>query len=468
MRLRRLFGQTRLVETSGGAITLCALGLVFGLPRLTHRGILWVEEAYPGAAAVQALHGLLPYRDYFFDKPPAAILAYLVWGAVPGVGQRLAGAGFVMLCSWLAFRFGDEAWGKREGWLAAFLMAFHLTFYLPSAVMALAPDLIMVAPHLAAVWMAWRRTWLAAGALAAGAMAVHTKGLLVAAVCLFWAPLSALPALAGMLLFLIPGYGEQVWSWGLLYASDSFVTDPVREGLVRTAGWLGFHATLAIGAVVCLARGQKGQRARMAIWLVICLAGVAAGSRFFPRYYFLLLPCLTMLGARGLSLMPKRWMQVGALALLLVPLLRFGPGYLVLGWQGEGDWADTAMNRDSRESSRRILATAAPDDTILVWGYRPDILVYTRLKLGAPFLDSQPLTGVLGDRHLTSAAPTAPELAANNRRQLSELRPTWVIDGLGPYNPALAVSNYPDLAAWLNRYEIAFRTSGCIAYRLKE
>jgi hypothetical protein len=308
---------------------------------------------------------------------------------------------------------------------------------------------------------------MAAGVCVALAMAVHTKGLLVMAACLLWAPRSALLSFAGFLLFLIPGYGEQVWAWGLQYSADSFVDHPFREGLLRTAGWLGFHAAAATGTAFYFARERSGQRSRMAAWLVICAAGVAAGSRFFPRYYFLLLPCLTLLGARGLCLMPERWMRVGALALLLIPLVRFGPRYAELALRGDDAWADTAMNRDSRECSRMLLASARAEDTILVWGYRPDLLVYTRLKLGTPFLDSQPLTGVLADRHLANAVPTFPRLAARNRQRLAELRPDWVIDGLGPYNSALAIRNHPDLAVWLENYEIAFRTGGTIAYRLR-
>jgi hypothetical protein len=125
------------------------------------------------------------------------------------------------------------------------------------------------------------------------------------------------------------------------------------------------------------------------------------------------------------------------------------------------------MNRDSIAAAAMISARAEPADTILVWGYRPDILVYTRLRLGAPFLDSQPLTGVLADRHLGRSDVTFSQLAAENRRRLTKLSPAWVVDGLGPYNPALAITRYPDLAEWLARYEVAGETAGTRIYRLK-
>ena len=42
--------------------------------RLCHWRVLWVEEAYPMAGAIQLGHGLVPYRDFWVDKPPLAML----------------------------------------------------------------------------------------------------------------------------------------------------------------------------------------------------------------------------------------------------------------------------------------------------------------------------------------------------------------------------------------------------------
>ncbi len=46
--------------------------VVMAALRFTHLGILWVEEAYPMAAAQQLLRGRVLYRDVWFDKPPAS------------------------------------------------------------------------------------------------------------------------------------------------------------------------------------------------------------------------------------------------------------------------------------------------------------------------------------------------------------------------------------------------------------
>lgn len=456
------------------------ISLVVLASRWCHLRILWVEECYPAAGAIQMLHGKVPHRDFWFDKPPLSSAVYLLWGAAAGWPLRLAGAVFVLLLCWLLYRFACEAWGEHEGLVAAGFAAFFLTFGLPSAVMALAPDLLMTVPHAAAVWLAWRGQAFRAGLAAGTALLVHPKALYVLLACLVWQWRSAPVLLAGFLapnLALLgglaaagalPGYWRQVWEWGFLYSRDTFVSAPFSEGLRRTLNWAGFHAVPLLGAAWYWRRARDPASRRMGLWFLISLAGVAAGARFFPRYYLQLLPVTALTGARGLVLLgPRRALAVGLL--LIVPLARFGPRYIALGREllldRPHEWSDLAMYQGSAETAATVARLAGPDDTILVWGYRPDIFVLTRMPAGAPFLDSQPLTGVIADRHLTSARPSAPDLAARNRLVLAQSRPAFLVDGLGPYNPRLAITGYPDLGGWLQGYRVAARTPTAIIYR---
>jgi hypothetical protein len=89
------------------------------------------------------------------------------------------------------------------------------------------------------------------------------------------------------------------------------------------------------------------------------------------------------------------------------------------------------------------------------------------MAAGSRFLDSQPLTGVLADRHLTTSEAFAPEWAARNRRELIASDPTWIVDGLGPLNPALAITKFSDLHEWLAGYREVRRTRFSIIYKLK-
>ena len=102
----------------------------------------------------------------------------------------------------------------------------------------------------------------------------------------------------------------------------------------------------------------------------------------------------------------------------------------------------------------------------MVWGFRAELFIYTGMPAATRFLDSQPLTGVAADRHLTQSRPSLPEAWTRvNRAELARSHPTWIVDGLGPYNPRLAITACPDLADWLRGYREVGRTAGTIIYR---
>jgi hypothetical protein len=465
--------------------------------RLCHLRILWEGDSYPLAAAGQMLLGKALYRDIWFDKPPLLAVAYLLFGAVPGWPLRLAGALYAMLACWVAGRFARDLWSQREGLWAAALLGFFLCFDIPSAVIPLASDLLMLAPHLAAVWLAFRRRAFWSGAAAAVAFWINPKGLIVAAACGLWFPVG-IPAMAAGFASVsalvaawlagtgaLVAYWDQVWRWGRIYAASPFVDNPLGNGLARTANWAGFHAALVVAVAWFLIKGEpplsdirgSGQgdsssrgatnlrerafeRLRWLAWLLLAAAGVAAGLRFFPRYYFLLLPVVAIMAARGFTLLGR--CRVCVALLLLIPLMRFGPGYLDA--IRERGWRDTAMDRDSSQAAEIVRRFAKPGDTLFVWGYRPELYPYTRLPAGTMYLDSQMLTGVPADRHLTQSEPVEVEDTRRRRAALAHTDPTFVVDGLGTYNPRLEIGHYPDLSLWLAHYRQVGRTAETVVY----
>lgn len=444
--------------------------------RLCHLGILWTEETLPMATALQMLDGKTIYRDIWFDKPPLLPAAYLLIGALPGWPLRLAGAAYALLACWIAYRFARDLWSQTEGFWAAGLLGLFLIFDLPSAVIPVASDLLMLAPHMAAVWLAWKRRPFWSGVLAGVALWISPKGVFVLAACALW-NLAGIPLLAAgfaaasmvavawlWVAGALPAYWEQVWQWGTLYASAPLTANPLRNGILRTANWAGFHIALVVSAVWFLLRSKDSARLRWIAWCGLSLAGVIAGLRFFPRYYFLLLAPVVLMAAHGFCLLGRK-REIVAL-LLLIPVSRFGPRYVWLA-AGNTEWTDTLMDRDSRKAAALTRAVAQPGDTLFVWGYRPELYVYTRLEAATRFLDSQPLTSVPADRHLTEATPLETESARARRQDLAQLRPTFVIDGLSPFNPRLAITRYPELHDWLAHYREVGRTAGSTIYRLK-
>lgn len=462
--------------------------LVFGsifvfalLTRLAHSGILWVEEAYPTAAALEMLRGHTLYREIWFDKPPLFPAVYLLWGAGTGWVLRVAGAIFVVLASASAWFCAKRLWGEAEGLLAAALLGFFLTFGVPSAVMALTPDLLMLPLHLLAIGLAASGRPMGAGLLVGIAFWVNPKALLVAAACaaFSWRALPALglgfaiPLVAGAAMLQMEGalaaFRLQVWEWGSEYSSDTPFDSPWMEGLRRTLNWAGFHAVLVIGSVWALVRDRGRARWPFLVWLGLGLAGVLLGWRFFPRYYFNLLPVVAVIGARGLMVMP-RTCAVTLAFVLLIPLGRFGPRYVTLAsdlmQHRPHQWADLALEQDSRAAAAKLREYSKGQGSLLVWGYRPEIYPLSGLPAATPWLDSQPLSGVLADRHLVSTHVTYPELAVKNRELLYRRPlPEFIVDGLGPLNPGLAVFCPMGLSELAGQYDRMDQTRYSVLYR---
>jgi hypothetical protein len=436
--------------------------------RLAHAGVLWEGEVLPLAAALQMKRGAVLYRDVWFDKPPLVPAVYLLWGAAIGPVGRIAGAVYAWVVCLVGGAVAESLWGRREAYVASGLLAFFLTFDIHAGVLPLAADLLLLLPHLAAVLLAIRRKPFWCGVAAGIGLLFNTKAVLVLAVCAAFAWPSVVPLALGFALPNLVAAGwmwhlgafdawlDQAWRWPALYAGSPVVANPLTNGVVRTLNWLGFHAALVVGA---FDYGRKERNWRFAVWVVIAYAGVVLGWRFFPRYFFLLLPALAIPAARGLATARNRWVVALAAASMVVPLVRFAPRYVSLS-----GWSDLAMDRDSQSAARLALRSASAGSTLYVWGYRPELFVYTGLRPATRYLDSQALTGVPADRHLTQATVVLTKGTREAREELARSQADIVIDGLSLYNPRLGMDRYPELAEWIRGYREVGRTGGCVVY----
>jgi 4-amino-4-deoxy-L-arabinose transferase-like glycosyltransferase len=460
------------------------------LSRLCHANILWADEDYHLAAAIQMLHGKMLYRDLWYDKPPLTALVALLFGALPGWPLRIASSLFAAASCAVAYRFASGIWSRHEGYCAALLLAFSCIFYVPSATIPLEPDTLMILPQLAAVYLAWKRKPLAAGLAAGLAFAVNIKGLTVLLVCLIFAP-SAWPLL--LVGFVIPNalllgwlvsqhafsaYMESVWRWGSLYAGAPPGDSPIESALMRVRNWALFHAALVLAAAWYWLRADKKDSiaTRTLLWAAASLAAAGVGWRFSPHYLNQLLPPLAIAGARGICVLTGEshvsLRRIGAAILAataLIAIIRFGPRYFLLAADDfagrRHTWRDVALDQESRQASELIRTLEKEGDTIFIWGYRPNIAVYTRLPVASRMWESQPLTGVPADRHLRDASSVDPNWARQNRAELLHSSPSFIVDGLSAYNPRLNIANYDDLAGWFKRYCLAGRTGLTSIYR---
>lgn len=431
------------------------------------------------------LGGKIPYREFWYDKPPLSALYYLLIGGYAGWPLRLLDAAYILAACALCYRLARLWWSEAEALAAAVLFAFFTTFYLPSTVIPFAADATMMVPHLAAIYFAARRRTFWAGVFAGVAFIANAKALFVLLVCAAWlwpewvllGAGFAIPAGCGaLILYLLgawPGYVEQVWRWGVIYAEGSPVVHPVELGVVRTADWLGFHSALAVTATFAFTRFSRGEKFRIGSWLAISFAAVCLGTRFAPHYFLQLLPGMVVAASRGLVLAYRQYRKCAVAVVticLLIPFIRFGPRYFSLAFEDliarRPNWIDVNLDLDSQDVARQLKTMVQPADTLFVWGYRPDIYVYTRLIAPALFWDSQPLTGVPADRHLTATSAIYSGPAAANRLNVVQTHPTWIVDGLGLLNPKLRPDVYPELKQWMADYRLVGRTRLSLIYRI--
>jgi hypothetical protein len=473
------------IRTAAVRLGVGCLVLALACLRLCHIHLLWADEDYHLAAAVHILNGKVPYRDFWYDKPPLCAVFYLLIGGYPGWPLRILDSAYIVVACYLAYRLARDWWGDElEGYAAALLLAFFTTFYLSSAVIPLAADALMVVPHFAAIYYARRKVPLWAGIWAGIALLFNTKALFVLATCaIFLAPQLplllfgfAVPPALGLVAALLsgawPGYCEQVWRWGFIYAKGSPVLHPLKTGLTRTINWIGFHAALVAGAIYGFVQTTRNDRNQLLIWTALSFAAVCLGTRFAPHYFLQLLPPLVIAASRGIALALRAYPKRAAallIALLLVPLIRFGPRYALLALDNlqhrNPNWPDVVMDLDSQRAAAEIRSLARPGDTLFVWGYRPDLYVYTRMSPDGRFWDSQPLTGVPADRHLSATNAIYGGPATANRRELAHSHPDFIVDGLSRFNPKLSPSVFLGLRPWMASYKLVDQTKLSLIYR---
>ncbi len=424
------------------------------------------------AAARRILEGTPLYRGLWFDKPPLYAWIYLPCGGLDGWPLRLLGAVFALLCCWLAARAAETMFDRREGFAAAALMAFFLCFDHPSGLISLAPDQLLIPFSLGMVWAAAAGQPMLAGALAAAGLLANGKALLFLPLLLAWRPREAARIVAGFapaaaaVWISAAGWWEPVWRWGAMYSREGLFANPVKEGVMRTLNWGGFHLAVLALAVPAVVRKHKHQRL-LVLWLGVSLIIVITGFRFFPRYYFQLLPACVLAAAPAAAAPRQRWATLLLAAALAVPAIRFGGRHVATLRNDPAAMRDLALYEDAKQAAKALALRSRLHETLFVWGYRPELNVISYLPGASRFLDSQPLTGVIADRHLTSTQVSAPELAARSRRELTQSRPTFIADGLGPMNPALAITQYPDLRQWLSAYAVVARTDTFRIYQLR-
>jgi len=345
-------------------------------------------------------------------------------------------------------------------------------------------------------------------------------------------------------------YWTYVWLWGFKYSNYYPLTKVLKRGLWTTAGYFALNGTFAIALFVVIASlGRQGfkrlrtegggvlnspagavvidresSRSRLydlglLLWLAVSFLALSLGGRFFPHYFFQVLPCLCLIGGRGLLLMARwflssrvdsrvrLWRRAVApvmAASLIVTLVRYHSRtfWLASDWMrgyksvATKTWYHEIRNREERQAAAIVKdasdsakvddvaleairaiptepdAAGADSRRLFVWGYRPWIYYWSGLTPASKYLSAQPLTGVPAGSEYDSGS-IAPVLSAGETanaraelvRELEQTRPRYIIDEWGMYNPSLGIKAYYETREFMTSYMPVGAAGNLMIYR---
>jgi 4-amino-4-deoxy-L-arabinose transferase-like glycosyltransferase len=482
-------------------LLLLLLALALRLPVFAR--VFWNgDEATYAALANALLGGQTLYVGAVDHKPPLVALTY---AAVLGAAGRAALPAVhalsilvVAATGGLVARSGRQL-GLDSHACAASGAAFVLfsSFGPPQDTLAANAEIFMLLPSAAALAVtaaaareparARPGLWAAGGLLVSLAALYKYQGAAVLAPVLVLAtheagtPVAArrvaamLGAAAALPVAIVAWYSRAgrlddlvfwAWTYPLRYAGALGAEEALARAGRSTLAWALPCTVLIAGAVAGLARtgpaAQAGARRRVLLsWLAASALAVAAGGRFFLHYYLQLLPPLALLAATALrgtawAGRPRALRLAAALGVALPAV---------------GSWAAAVLDARVRPETaaqagvyRTVGAfldvTAAPGDTLFVWGNSPEIYHFARRDMGTRFPFCNHLSG-----KIWGTAEDRPGAGNTQRRAVAEAwpmllddierrRPDWIVDaaaaGLDRWQ-GLELERFPPLAAVVAR-----------------
>jgi 4-amino-4-deoxy-L-arabinose transferase-like glycosyltransferase len=457
-------------------LLLCLLPILLYLPALN--APFERDESVYATIARGLLHGQVPYRDLFDNKPPLVFgwyaLSFVLFGE-DEVAPRLVAAVLLSLTTLALFAEARLLFSSRVAYLAA--AAFSLSTGLPFVALNANTEAYMLLPMVASllaftIGIRSGRLWwfLAAGAL--GALSVMTKqvavwnlaALAVTAIVWGWHSRNPLIGRAAPLLFLAAGsaaalaliatpffaagaLGDLAYanlSYNGLYIAAVTLGDRILNlaagGAIVFALAAPLLAAAAIGALKLLLRSKRALDHLLVAWAVASIAGVAMAGRFFPHYFLQAIPAAAVLAALlafeylpGLgSRRVPRWALFGAATFTALAVVTNSALYLMPVRSEQRVAPDVLYHEQWAENSQLlgayIAARTTPDDTIFNLGRESQIYFYA---------DRRPAARYFYDYVYSYEAETV-------HATIDELRaakPAYIIDSIQP--PLFQASDRP-------------------------
>ena len=489
--------------------TLLAFNFLFRIVYARFDFLLNPDELLWAVTARAFLSGKALYSEVWLDKPPGATLIYAAVFALTGVKMlaiRIFAPLYVFVTALVVRAIAKKLFDDRIGWIAAFLFSYLTVNYFPEDMILLNTELLMLLPLAGATWCFIRALlrddqraayFIAAGLFTGISMLIKPVGvfnLLFFAIAVFFPKArrdartivtAAFSTAAGLVLVLAAFY----LILDLTEARDAFIRDALLTGahyvadqtwgetLRRTSGLLSYVGyNLPFFILAAFAWRKRSAGSWIYFWLLASFFGAAAGRRFYGHYFIQLIPALAILAAVGLSQLMKQLrrtptlaLRFAAAALVLLTLFsfyRFQERAIVFAFDTiirrpiSDRWLLVRFNRDIRNIAAYIDAHTSPEETIFVWGFKPEIYYASNRPLASRYLSFVPLTG------WTHGMPASADFSAQSQwvlgrklllADLEASRPPYIIDMASVHDFGMnhAMENYPDQRAYLhNHYQL--------------
>jgi len=444
------------------------------------------DEGGYATVAQLLLAGDAPYTEAYEMRMPGVFLAYALFLSTFGeraeairFGLVLVNAASTVLLYLLGRRLADEEAGASAALLfaAASLMAIVLG-------LAANTEHFVLLPVIAALWVlsaapltAGRAAWggfllglafltkqtaapLVACGIAVAWLGAREQGRSAARAASICGAAACLPVLAAALALAAAGSFEPFWFWTVVYPlsyaaapAPGAIAATLRERLPHVLGTLApLWLLAAAGGVVGLRSTRLRPAARLALlWLAFAAVAVAAGQRFRPQHFLLLLPPGALLAGAAVSALAALARPGRSAALRAAPLGIVGLAVVALLW---GD-RELLLRMDMRSASRALHGAnpfpeareialwlrdrASPGDRIAVLGSEPQIYFYAGLRPATPYLYTY---------EMVQDHPYAAQMQREAIRRLEASPPRFVVFvNMGiSWQPAPGVENL--LLAW--------------------
>jgi 4-amino-4-deoxy-L-arabinose transferase-like glycosyltransferase len=487
------------------------LTVLLRLPALTHPGPIDDEGVYAAVANV-LVDGGLPYRDAVERKPPVLFWVYQACFSVAGKSAWFALHALSVLWvlgTMLALhRLMRSLFDARTGRWAALLYSLFMTWgawkclafngeLMMNLPLAWAAVLVLATRTSPAGWHRWLASFGAGVLLGAAVLTKQPAGITAVPLGLYLLlkPSTTLRARLVHALLLGVGFAGliavvalRLWTWGVLGdavywavgdhdiphgpTSAIFWKLALERGLLWFAG--GAVGLIGLAALSIRSRGWSPglwRHREPEFWaitgaVVAAVIGAAWSGRFYPHYFFQVVPWLCALAAPACSHLIAQHARARRTTLAIVFV--HAAVYFAINAIG------FAGKRDPSQLAGWIRSASAPQDKILVWGQSASVYTLAGRSPSTRYITTFPLTGYIFGSPLTrdashdTSSRILPGAWETLQKELCAGPPALIIDTEATRTiPRYPAAHFPRLWHWLqSSYAEAFRNREGVGYRL--